>query len=297
MKRSAVDAKKILLDSGLNEEVVSSYLKEDDIDNVVKLGIKDLFFYSILILTILPIYLSAKYSLFFGVEKLLIPLILFIVVTRIKGMNGALFLFVLSHSAVSSTVVIAMGIKDEIIDIPLESVFEISLYFIIMLMICSLYSFLLVFLFFKRSFDRRLANKKESLAKKILEGFHRWRQTEYRSYLESINPRYSGYIYLLLYSKTNDVFYVGQTSDIKRRIREHKRNKFKEIDFYYKVVESKIDIFRIDDRERFWISNYGGKETLKNETGGGSSIYKRTNSRWMEKVTLFENKHSEFYKS
>lgn len=94
----------------------------------------------------------------------------------------------------------------------------------------------------------------------------------------SVSPLSNCRIYTLRYSESKDVFYVGQTTqELEARCKQHSHKKFKNIDFYIELLEGGVHLLKLDEREVYWIAALSKKWDLKNETVGGSSLYKRTN--------------------
>lgn len=77
----------------------------------------------------------------------------------------------------------------------------------------------------------------------------------------------------------NNRVYIGQTTNINRRIRDHKRmladnkhtnknlqkdyNSYDIIDFEYVILENNIPKYDLLEREKYWIDYYGGIETYE----------------------------------
>ncbi len=84
------------------------------------------------------------------------------------------------------------------------------------------------------------------------------------------------YIVYALYFKESQRIYVGMTSDLERRVAEHKRGKTRSTknrgSFEVKIIEKCDNRESARVREKYWKSGCG-KETLKNiaEWSNGSS--------------------------
>jgi len=287
-----------LTDSGISDDSAEKFLQESEKYHPYIYFEKLLNWRNITSLIILIFIISTSLTVlrhFLFLSPQILLLIIF-VLTLLKKANLNDWIFKIGFSAY-----ILFQILATLILFPPQllqpSIFNLSMcmYFIDISFICATLIWVDVIVYIRKSLSVFISKELDILSKKLIQEYHTWHQTEYRSYLESVNPRYSGYIYSLLYAGTQEVFYVGQTSNLKRRIKEHKKLKFLDINFYYKVIESKVDIDNIDSREIYWIAFLGGVEKLRNVSPGGSNIKKRTNSKWAKSVYEFENRYKEFY--
>ncbi len=149
---------------------------------------------------------------------------------------------------------------------------------------------------FSNTYSSRVRDNVSQRAAKIIDDFHAWNKTEIKKYLDKVNPRRLGKVYALYYTRDKEFFYVGQTHrSIGERVSEHRYEKDFLEDFDGVLIENKIDIMDLDAREIFWIREYSKIYNLINKTSGGSALWKRKNSKWIESIENFENKYKDFY--
>ena len=94
-----------------------------------------------------------------------------------------------------------------------------------------------------------------------------------------------------IYNNMNNKVYIGQTTNYKRRVKDHNRmlqnnvhtNKFLQLDyntygsncFSFQVIEDNVLKCNLLERERYWVDYYGGIENL---TTYNMTTYKHINS-------------------